>query len=77
MIIGMCILILLVGCSQVPSGFIIERNITQSCKIRCDSGYFWDGNGTCIYNGTHDFEIDNCTVSVTEIEKGNIGEYYD
>ena len=56
---------------------IFESYTTQSCIITCDSGYYWDGNGTCIYNGTHNFEYDNCIVEVTQIDRGNITEYFD
>jgi len=60
------------GCNQVSDIFIISRNISQTCVIECESGYVWDGNGTCFYNGTHHFETDNCIVKVTETEKGMI-----
>jgi len=71
-------LLLVSGCNnRVPDGFIIESNTTQSCIITCGSGYYSDGNGTCLYNGTHDFENDNCTVEVTQIDRGNITEYFE
>ena len=77
-LIGLSIcLILINGCHQVPDGFIIKSNTTQSCIITCDSGYYWDGNGTCIYNGTYHFEDDNCIVEVTQIDKGSIIEYFE
>ena len=82
-LIGLCVcLILLSGCHKVdlrvPDGFIFESYTTQSCIITCDSGFYWDGNGTCIYNGTYDMpEEDNCVVEVTQIDRGNITEYFE
>ena len=78
-LIGLCIsLILISGCdTRIPDGFVFESNTFRSCIMTCDSGYYWNGNGSCIYNGVHNFENDTCYFEVTQIDKGNITAYYD
>ncbi len=78
-LIGLCIFVMFIsGCdNRIPDGFIIESHTTQSCIITCDSGFYWDGNGTCIYNETYNLQNDNCTVEVTQVDKGNITEYFE
>ena len=71
------VLLILSGCSEIPTGYTIELSNTNSnCEVVCDSGFYW--NGVCgIIDTTHNFTGDNCTIYHKESTDIGLTQRYD